>query len=166
MAESARRSWLTRAEAAARWLESALLVVLFGGLMLLSVAQIALRNVFSEGLPWADGLGRLAVLWLAVIGAVAAARDRKHISIDLAQRFLPPGWRRAALAVAEAFAAAVCGFMAFYAWRFVADSRQFGDTLLGNWPAWAFQLVLPAGFAIIAYRYALRCLGRVSGAER
>ena len=166
MIESPRRPWLSRAEAAARWLENALLVVLFGGLMLVSVGQIALRNLFSAGLPWADGLGRLAVLWIAVIGAVAAARDRKHISIDLAQRFLPPGWRRATLAVAEAFAAAVCGFMAFYAWRFVADSREFGDTMLGDWPAWAFQLVLPVGFAIVAYHYTLRCLGRLAGAER
>ena len=154
-----------RAEAAGRWLENAFLVTLFGGLMLLSVAQIAMRNVWSAGLPWADGLTRLAVLWLALIGAVAAARDRKHISIDLARRLLAPGWRRAALAVADAFAAAVCGFMTFYAWRFVSESREFGDTMLGDWPAWIFQLVLPVGFAIIAYRYALRSIGRITGAE-
>jgi TRAP-type C4-dicarboxylate transport system permease small subunit len=34
-------------------------------------------------------------------------------------------------------------------------SREFGDQLLGGVPAWMLQLVLPIGFALIAYRYAL-----------
>ena len=33
------------------------------------------------------------------------------------------------------------------------DSRDFGETVLGAWPAWYFQIVLPAGFALIALQY-------------
>jgi TRAP-type C4-dicarboxylate transport system permease small subunit len=68
--------------------------------------------------------------------------------------------------VVDAFTAAVCGVLAYYSWTFVRDSRAFGDTLLGDWPAWLFQLVLPVGFALIAYRYALGCLRRLVGVER
>jgi TRAP-type C4-dicarboxylate transport system permease small subunit len=28
--------------------------------------------------------------------------------------------------------------------------------MLGEWPAWVLQLILPIGFALIAYRYVVR----------
>lgn len=158
--------WLVRAEAIGRWLENAMLVALFSGLMLLAVAQILLRNGLSIGLPWADGVIRVTVLWLAVIGAVAASRDEKHIAINLAQRVLPQGFRRPASMLVEAFTATVCAWLAWYSWVFVRDSRDFGDLLFGDWPAWIFQLVLPAGFALIGYRYALRSLSRIVGVRQ
>jgi TRAP-type C4-dicarboxylate transport system permease small subunit len=155
-----------RAEAIGRWLENALLVTLFAGLMLLAVTQIAMRNVWSAGLPWADGMIRIGVLWIAILGAVAASRDGKHIAIDLAPRLLPARWVGRVLVIAEAFTAAVAATMAWYAWAFVHDSRTFGDVMLGGWPAWLFQAVLPIGFALIAYRYLLRAFGRIVGDTR
>jgi TRAP-type C4-dicarboxylate transport system permease small subunit len=152
---------LVRAEAIGRWLENTLLVSLFGALMLIAVTQIALRNVWSAGLPWADGLTRVGVLWIAVLGAVAASRDGKHIAINLAPRVLPAIWERRALVLVELFTAGVASLMAWHSWVFVRDSREFGDTMLGDFPAWVFQSVLPIGFALIAYRYLLRAVGRI-----
>ena len=166
MSEPARRPWLVRAEALGRGLENGLLIGIFAGLMFVAVAQIALRNVWSSGLPWADGFVRIAVLWLAVLGAIAASRDRKHIAINLSQRLLPVVLQRPVLALTEAFTAGVCGCLAYYSWIFVRDSRAFGDVLLGDWPAWLFQAVLPVGFALVAYRHGLRLLGRVAGVVR
>ncbi len=119
-----------------------------------------LRNVFSIGLPWADGVIRLAVLWLAVIAAIAASRDDRHIAIDFAGRLLPDRVRRPVNALVELFTAAVAGLLAWHALSFVRDSFAFGDVLLGNWPAWIFQSILPIGFALLCYRYALRFLSR------
>jgi TRAP-type C4-dicarboxylate transport system permease small subunit len=50
----------------------------------------------------------------------------------------------------------VCGLLAWFSLRFVRDSREFGDVLLGDLPAWWFQLILPVGFGLIAYRYGVR----------
>lgn len=155
-----------RIEAAGRWLEDALLVALFAGLTLLAVLQIVLRNLGSAGFLWGDGLVRVSVLWIALLGAVAASRDQKHIAIDLARRLLPARFWRLVSIVVDAFTATVCGFLAYYSWAFVRDSRAYGDTLLGDWPAWLFQLILPVGFALISYRYALGCLRRVAGVTR
>ena len=149
-------SWLERAGALARRIEDLLLVILLSGLILLGASQILLRNVFSIGLVWADGLMRLIVLWLALLGAIAASRDRKHIAIDVTDRILPPQLRVAAAVVRNLFAAVVCALLAWYSWSFVRDSREFGDVLLGNLPAWWFQAILPVGFALISYRYLLR----------
>ena len=57
--------------------------------MLLAVAQIVLREAFSTGFVWADELLKLLVLWLAMVGSVAASRDNRHIRIDALSHILP-----------------------------------------------------------------------------
>lgn len=153
--------WLVRAEKLGRGLENALLIVLFAGLSTLAFAQIVLRNVFSIGLPWADGIIRLAVLWLAVIAAIAASRDGKHIAINLAERLLPNRLRRPVEALMDLFTGSVAALLAWHSWSFVRDSRAFEDVLLGTWPAWIFQSILPIGFALVCYRYLLRFVAQL-----
>lgn len=159
MSESQRASWLERAEEWGRTLENVLLVVALAALIVIAGAQILLRNVFSIGIVWADGATRLIVLWLALLGAMAASRDNRHIAINVVDRFLPYALRRAAFVLRHLFTSAICAVLAWYSWVFVRDSREFGDTLLGDWPAWWFQIVMPIAFGLIAYRYLLRALG-------
>jgi len=163
LAAAPRRGWLERAEALGLWVENALLTSLLVALIAIAASQIVLRNAFSIGLVWADGLTRIIVLWLAVVGAVAATREDRHISINLAARFLPEGPRRFAAAAVSFFATGVAALLAWHAARFVADSREYGDVLLGTWPAWLFQLVLPIGFALMAYRFLLNGFKRLFG---
>ena len=158
-------TWLTRAERFGYWLENALMTTLLSSLILLASAQILLRNVFSTGLPWGDGLIRLIVLWLALVGAIAASRDSKQIKIDVITRSLTGAPLRVALVATDAFTVAVSGLLAWHSWRFVQDSRLFGDTLVGDWPAWIFQLILPVGFLLIAYRYLLRAFAAFVGRD-
>ncbi len=153
---------LARAERLGLLLENALICLLLSALILLAGAQIVLRNFFSMGFTWADGLVRLMVLWLAMLGAVAASREGRHIAIDLAGRFLPRGLARIIACATCTFAALVSGALAWYSWSFVEDSREFGDRLLNDLPAWPFQAILPIGFALIAYRYALRAVARLA----
>jgi TRAP-type C4-dicarboxylate transport system permease small subunit len=153
-----RIAWLDRVETIGRHIETAVLTVLLSVLIVLAFAQIILRNVFSAGLSWGDGSTQLLVLWIAVAGAVAATRDRRHLSIDLSSRFLPATWYRWTRVLVDLFAMSITGIFAWHAARFVMDSKAFGDSLLGSLPAWPFQLVLPVGFALIAYRFAIHAL--------
>lgn len=154
---------LARADRLGRFLENLLLVAFLFGLVGLASTQIVLRNAFSLGISWADGVVRLAVLWLALLGAVAASRDGRNISINLAGRWLPERLTGPVNAVVDLFTAAVAGAFAWYSWTFVADSRAYGDLLLDGAPAWIFQVIIPVAFALIAYRYLLRCAARVRG---
>jgi TRAP-type C4-dicarboxylate transport system permease small subunit len=144
---------VARAVELGRVVENALIVALLGGLVLLGSVQIVLRNVFSTGVTWGDGLMRLLVLWLALLGALAASRDGRHITMGAATRLLPPRLQLAAGILGDVFAAAVSAAFAWSAWRFVSDSRLYGDVLLNGVPAWMLQLVMPVVFALIAYRY-------------
>lgn len=140
---------------AGKWLEDALLVLILTGMILLAAAQIVLRNFFDVGFIWGDELLRMLVLWLAVAGAVAASRSDKHIAIELLNRYLPERGALAAKLVVHLFTAAVCGFVAWHALAFVRTSHEFGDLLLGSVPAWILQSVLPIGFGLVSWRYAV-----------
>lgn len=139
--------------------ENALLVLLLLTMVLLSAAQIVLRNFFDIGFFWSDELLRMMVLWVAVTGAVAATRNDKHISINLLDSFAGAGARRFAKVVAHAFGAAICALMTWVSIDFVRTSREYGDILLGNAPAWILQLVLPVGFGLMTWRYLVLLLG-------
>jgi len=148
-------SILARLERLGRFVENGALVVLLGTMIVLAASQIILRNFFDTGFVWADEFLRLCLLWTAMFGAVAASRDNKQISIDVLSRFLKGRWNAAASLLVQAFTSGITAIIAWHSFRFVRDSRQFEDVLLGDWPAWIFQLVLPLAFALIAYRYLL-----------
>jgi TRAP-type C4-dicarboxylate transport system permease small subunit len=157
---------LGRLERFGKWFEDAVLVIILVGMIGLAAGQIVLRNFFDVGFIWGDELLRMLVLWLAVGGAVAASRSDKHIHIDLLNRYLP---RRAAMLVTivvHVFTAGVCGVVAWASLAFVQTSREFGDVLLGEVPAWILQAVLPIGFALITWRYALFALAGIGSLFR
>ena len=163
MNDGSQSSWLTRAARVGLALENGLLVALLGFLVVFSFAQIVLRNVFSIGVTWGDGLTRVVVLWLALLGALAASRDGRHIRMNAVMQWLPPKVQLAAGVGSDLFAAVVSGVLAYLAFVFVRDSRGYGDVLLGQFPAWWFQAVMPVAFALIAYRFALHAVIRMRG---
>lgn len=153
-------AWLDRAEKLGRGVENLLLTVLLAAMLLLAGGQILMRNLGGGGFPWADEALRVMVLWLAMLGGLAASRDDRHIAIDALARVLPPRLQALTGAVIAALTAAVCLTIGWHALEFVGESREFGDKLLGELPAWPFQSILPVAFALIGYRYAVWSLKR------
>ncbi len=130
-------------------------------MIVLGAAQILLRNLLGAGFPWADETLRLLVLWVAMLGAVAASRENRHIRIDVITRFLPG---RAQLAIGlclDVLTAAVSAVIAWYSWLFVREAYEFGDEVLNGLPAWPFEAILPVAFVLIAYRYFVWSLRRL-----
>lgn len=155
--------WLDGMQRTGKLLEDAVLVALLTAMVLLAAAQIFLRNFFDTGFYWSDELLRLLVLWLAVAGAVAASRQDRHISIAVLDRWVPDSLKRFTRFVLDVFTSGVCVLVAWHSVAFVQTTREYGDTMLGDFPAWVLQLVLPVGFALIAWRYAVFALKGVFG---
>ncbi len=143
---------------ALRLVEDTLLALLLMTMIGLSATQILLRNLFETGLPWADPLLRLLVLWLALAGALAATRENRHIRIDLLSRFLSGAMNRAAERLASVFTAGICALLAWHGGRLVWFEYQDGTTLGAGIPAWVAQTVIPLGFGLMALRFALLTL--------
>lgn len=136
-------------------LESTLLVVLLLGLIAAGTAQILMRNLADAGIAGADPLMRVAVLWIALLGAMVATRQRRHVTVDLLSRFLRPGLRRWTEAATHAFTASICGLIAWHAGRLVYYEFTEPTLAFAGLPVWMAQAILPIGFGLIALRYLL-----------
>ena len=135
--------------------EDLLLAFLLGGLLLLALAQIGLRVFFNSGLEWAEPVGRMGVLWLALLGALGATRARRHIAIDALPRILPPRWHRLAWAIAQLAAAVICAMLARYGWGMVQLEQEVPGLFVPGIPSWWPMLAFPAGFALMSVRFVL-----------
>jgi len=135
--------------------ENVALVILLGALMLLAVGQIALRIFFSFTFIWADELVKLLVLWIALVASIAASRSDRHLRIDVLSHFVAAKYARVPRLIVDAFAAAICGILAWQSWRYVQLTIDFEDTVLVDLPAWIAYGLLPLSFALMCYRFIL-----------
>lgn len=142
--------------------ENTLLILILASMLGIAVWQIFARNVFSGGFIWADEYLRLAVLWVAFIGSVAAARDHRHLRIDLLSRLLPPSLTRWTDFIADLATVVVCMILAWFSLEFVRESFEYEDQAFGQLPLWWFQSILPVGFLLIGFRYAVWAMKRLT----
>ncbi len=149
---------LQRIKLAIEGIEDGLLTVLLVGMIGLGVAQILLRNFWQTSLAWGDPLLRIALLWLTLLGALAATRNHNHIRIDLLSRWLPPELREWSQRLTELFAALVCGLLSWQGARFVFFEWQDDSRLFAGFPAWIAEAIIPVGFGIMALRFLIRVL--------
>lgn len=142
-----------------RWVdrvERVLLAVLVTGMVGLAALQILLRNVWHTGLSWTEPLLGMALLWLTMFGALAAAGLGRHLAMDLAAALLPRRWAAGLARATSLFAAIVCVLLAWAAGRYVGFQRDMDITTLLGAPVWKHYLVIPVVFWLMAFRFALR----------
>ena len=149
---------LVRLDRIGRLLENVALVTMLTSMIVLAVGQIVLREVFETGIIWADELIKLMVLWLAMIGSVAACRDDRHIRIDALSHLLPDWLVNVTRLIVDAFAAVVCVVIAWHAWRYLHLEIEFADQVLVDTPAWIAHVVIPLAFLLMSYRFVLLVL--------
>ena len=149
---------LGRLEKAGAALETVMLVSLLTAMMLVAVGQIIMREGFGTGFGWADELIRLMVLWLAMLASIAACRENRHIRIDALSHVLPDTAVNLIRILVDVFAAFICFVIAYQAWRYLQIEIEYEDTVLADTPAWIAHLIMPAAFALMAYRFAIGAL--------
>ena len=156
---------LARLEWFGKVVENVALVALLGGMMLLAVAQIVMREVFNSGVAWGGEVLKLMVLWLAMIAAIAASRDNRHIRVDAISHLLPETAIRISRVIVDVFAAVVCCVVAWQAWRYLQLEIEFEDTVVINTPAWLVHAIVPVGFAVTGYRFFVGAVRKAFGVE-
>lgn len=120
-----------------------------------AIFQIAARNVFETGLMWGDDLVRMSVLWITMVGGVIAARERKHISIDILRRFSSDSVRRWIDPTICLVTAAICFTLAYVSVEFVKWDFIDETVGVGGVPAWLFESIIPIGAFLMGLRYVL-----------
>lgn len=125
-------------------------------LILVAFSQIVLRNFWDTGLTWGDPLVRYLVLWIGFIGAALAARENKHISIDLFSRWVSGVGNTLIKLINHLFSAFICGLLAFAAFRFTQNEALIGGTAVFGIPAWIPLIIIPITFGLMTLRFGFR----------
>lgn len=144
------------------FLEDSALVVLTLTTIGLGAAQIILRNSGVTGLVWMDPAARVAVLWLAMFGALRASREQKHIVIDLLSHYSKPSIRKITFFIVSIATAAICFFAAYYSFAFVWDEYDSGklygyEMAFLNVPVWFCEAIIPVTLALVGLRSLVHC---------
>ena len=141
--------------------ENTVLVLLLTAMIVLAVGQIVLREVFETGIIWADEFIKLLVLWIAMLGSIAASRDDRHLRIDVLSHALSEKLVSVSRLIVEIFAAIICGVVAWHAYRWLQIEFEYEDTVLIDFPAWLAHGILPVAFGLMTYRFVLSSVKRV-----
>ena len=151
---------LANLERAGRLAENTALVLLLGTMIGVAVFQIVNRQLLGGmfAMGWADELVKLIVLWLAMVGSVAACRDNKHIRIDLITHVLSGPVVTWAKILVDVFAATVSGVIGWHSWRLIREEMSWGDLIFGELPLWAFHAIVPVAFFLLTYHFLVRVM--------
>ena len=147
-------------------IEDGLLVIMLLSMIALAFSQIVMRNVFGTGIVLLDPLLRIMVLWVGLLGALVASRQKKQISVDVLTRILPPGLKNASFIITRTFAAIVSGIIGWHSWLFVIDEWKLGTKAFSVVPAWLAELIIPFGFSVIAIRYSIQAISALIGNQQ
>lgn len=143
-------------------LEQFLLAIFLSLMILVAFWQIVLRNLFTTGMPWGDTLVRYLVLWVGFIGAALAAREGKHIQIDVALQWIPGMGSVLVQFITKLFSAFICGVLTVAAYKFIQNEALMGDISTLGCPVWVLQLIIPITFALMTLRFGFKSFRELS----
>ncbi|HTN52180.1 MAG TPA: TRAP transporter large permease subunit [Anaeromyxobacter sp.] len=147
------------AEAQGTRLERGLVTFFLVAMILLPAASTVSRRLTGRELPGSAVLAQNITLWVGFLGAMLATASGRHLAlstIDLVPAGAP---RRAAVFLGQAVSAAACALLAWASLQLVrSEWSGFGMVAFGIRVAWS-QLVMPVGFAVMAWRFAWRAGG-------
>lgn len=146
-----------------------LLALCLTAMLLLAAAQILWRNAFRMAIPHSEELLEWLVLWIAMLGAMAASAGSRHITIDALSHVLSDSARRWAGIAAQFFAMIICLSLMFIAGAYWIDTVSYGETTLGDIPRWILEAIVPVALAVMAgahcsHMISLLRFGRLAGA--
>jgi tripartite ATP-independent transporter DctM subunit len=131
--------------------EHGLSVLTLALLTLLPIAEIVLRR-FDSGIPGGTPFVQHLTLVVALLGGALAARDDRLLALATGS-LLPAGpLAIGAKSIAGFVGAAVAGLLARSGIDMVRLEREAGRNITEGVPVWAFEVLLPLGFAVIAWR--------------
>ncbi len=153
-------------------IEKCLVIASFSFMVVFSFLNVVLRALYTKfniqfansllnSLDWSEPSARLMVLWITFLGASLLTRDNRHIKIDLMGYFLSPFFMKIREAILSAACSVACAFMLYASIGYIHMEMQYGTNTLMGVSAWKWQLIIPFGFGIMLFRFALNMLKEI-----
>lgn len=132
--------------------EDLVVVAILAVMMVLPVIEILLRKFFNGGVPASATIVQHLVLAVGMLGGAIAARENRLLALSAAAQWFKGGALTASRVVGFGFAAAVSALLCTSSWEFVLSQRSLGKVFAYGLPLWIVQLLLVAGFGLVALR--------------
>ena len=140
-----------------RW-ERRLCAGAFALLAAVMFADVLMREITGNGLPWAVQTAVYANLVVALFGLGVATSAGSHLRARFADNWLPRRFHPLLQRIADAVSALFLLLFALLALQLVEETWQLGETAtVLRVPLWPLQLLIPVSFGSAALRYALYC---------
>ncbi len=142
-------------------------------LMVIIVADVAVRNLVGASLPLIAELGALTVVLIVFLQLAAAVRNDRLASTDFVLEAVSRGRPRFALAIRalwDLVGAALCAGIAWASWAILwrdIDHREFiGVTGVLTMPTSPFRALIFAGAVVAALQFVLMAVSRMRSMAR
>lgn len=127
--------------------------LLLVGLTLLLTVQIFNRYVFGTSFVWLEELARISFVWLIYFSAAGAARDDRHIRIEIVDLFVGPNAVRVITLIADTLVFIFDLAVVWLGIMLVQSTLQYGDTTpVTDIPMGIIYAVIPVCYGLMAYR--------------
>lgn len=121
---------------------------LIGAMVLLALAQILSRALFSYTLDWAEELARVALVWSVLLVSPFAYRSGAHVAIGSFAAALPPRLLMAASTILNLLVVWICVEMLVQSLTFWQRGLALTASALGIQMAWIYAIV-PVAFVCL-----------------
>ncbi len=143
---------ITRLERVIAGFSIAIMAVLLFG-------DVFLREVFHISIPWAQKLSLHLMIFSGSLGVSLASSAGAHLRPEVGDHVLPKGILPYVVVFRELCTAGFCGFYAWIAFHYVAQSREFGDVnVITGIPLWIVQSIFPLVFSLMASKHLIYAL--------
>jgi len=136
--------------------EDALIFLSILIMFFLPISDIISRLFRTTGIKGSADLQYHLVVWITMLGAMIASRQKQHISLSALASIFPKKLRRAC----DFFCAAVCGSIvfsiAFSSVSFVQNAFSPAQKLAGIIPVRSAMSIIPLGFFVMGLRSVMR----------
>jgi TRAP-type C4-dicarboxylate transport system permease small subunit len=115
------------------------------------------NNILSR-VDWSEPFARLLVLWVAFLGASLLTKENRHIRIEIPGIMTSPLWSAVRELLLSLGCVVICLFMVKNSVDYLLMEMKYGSSTFMGAPAWVYQLIIPAGFSIMLFRFLINGL--------
>jgi C4-dicarboxylate transporter DctQ subunit len=147
-------------------IEEWLITFLMAAMTLITFMQVVARYVFNYNFEWVLELTGVMFAWLIFVGMSYGVRIGAHIGVDAAVKTLGAGAARVVSSIAAVLCIVYALIITVGSYQYVHKMYDVG-ILMQDMPVqqWIPRVILPIGFALLAFRFAEVLWRLVSGKE-
>lgn len=134
-------------------IEKLLAAICLLALLVLSLSQVIMRNLFEIGFSEIDTITRHLVLFVTFMGAALVSEGNRHIKIDCVTAVINDTKKQKLKKPILLISSIVCGVFFWYALLFWLDEQSYAQA--NEQLALYLALILPSGFFILSLHFLL-----------